>query len=119
MPRSLSGTPHWGFRATGARERDFSKFDLVGVFMTFSLYNIAQWFHRFSNEVTRELDFYPTYIDDILRASDNDTHLKTLFQCLNEWDFVINVAKHVFGLSEVVFLGFLVRSDYIQLLKEK
>jgi len=78
-------------------------------FMTFGLRNAAQTFQRFIDEVVRGLDFCYTYLDDIIVASsspeEHRKHLKELFTRLQQFGIVINVAKCVFGASEVLFLG--------------
>ena len=78
-------------------------------FMTFGLRNAAQTFQRFINEVVRGLDFCYAYLDDIIVASkspeEHSTHLRQLFARLQQFGIVINVAKCVFGTTEVSFLG--------------
>ena len=45
-------------------------------YMTFELRNAAQIFQKFMNRVIAGLDFYFTYIDDILIASQDETQHK-------------------------------------------
>lgn len=59
--------------------------------------------------VCHNLQFTFVYIDDILVASpDNQTHkehLRLLFQWLQQYSLVINVAKYQFGCNNIDFLG--------------
>jgi hypothetical protein len=81
-------------------------------FMTFGLRNAAQTFQCFIDEFLRGLTFCYAYLDDILIASSSQeehlTHLRTLFQRLEQYGGVIIPAKCVFGQPEVKFLGYLV-----------
>lgn len=80
--------------------------------MTFGMCNAAQTFQRFMNEVTRDMDFVYVYIDDILIASssagEHKKHLRKLFERLRDYGLTMNIAKSVFGVSELEFLGYLV-----------
>jgi hypothetical protein len=84
-------------------------------YMSFGLCNAAQTFQRFIDEVVRGLDFCYAYIDDILIASYNETehleHLRILYTRLQDYGVVINSSKCVFGVPEVIFLGFVVNSN--------
>lgn len=77
--------------------------------MPFGLCNVAQTFQRFITEVARGLTFVFACTDDLLlfsRSSEEHEHyLCHLFQCLAEYDLVINVQKSRFGESELDFLG--------------
>ena len=77
--------------------------------MPFGLKNAAQTFQRLMDTVCQGLDSVFIYIDDILVASkDADTHkhhLHLLFQRLNEYGLVINVAKCQFRRDTIDFLG--------------
>lgn len=87
-------------------------------FMTFGLCNAAQTFQRFIDEVTAGLDFAFPYLDDILVSSvdekEHSDHLRALFDRLERHGVVINVAKCVFGVSEIDFLGFTISADGIR-----
>lgn len=77
--------------------------------MPFGLKNAAQAFQRLMDTVCRDLKFAFVYIDDILVAS-KDTqahkeHLHLLFQRLEQYGLVINVAKCQFGRNTLDFLG--------------
>jgi hypothetical protein len=52
-------------------------------FMSFGLRNAAQTFQRFVDDILRGLDFYFSYVDDILVSSrsleDHERHLRTIF----------------------------------------
>lgn len=92
-------------------------------FMTFGLRNAAQTFQRFMDEVLRGLDFAFVFLDDILVYSSSEEehrqHLKKLFQRLQEYGVLINIAKCHFGKPEVTFLGFHVSSAGIRPLESK
>lgn len=78
-------------------------------FMTFGLRNAGQTFQRFVDEMTRDLDFCYTYLDDFLIFSPNEEthfhHLRLLFTRLKQYGMVVNTSKCIFGAEEVVFLG--------------
>ncbi|GFX50391.1 hypothetical protein TNCV_339261 [Trichonephila clavipes] len=77
--------------------------------MTFGLRNAAQTFKQFLHSVLRGLDFCFSYIDDILVASKDEaqhiSHLKQVFQRLQDAGLVIKVAKCQFLQTELDFLG--------------
>lgn len=84
-------------------------------FMSFGLPNAAQSFQRFMDEVFRDLDLVFPYLDDaIIAVKDEVQHeqyLRAVFERLRDYGVVINTAKSVFGVSEIVFLGFLVTAE--------
>jgi transposase InsO family protein len=77
--------------------------------MPFGLKNAAQAFQRLMDDVCRGLDFVFVYLDDILLFSksheEHKQHLKLLFQRLQEHGLVVSIAKCVFGVNEIDFLG--------------
>ncbi|CAI2737064.1 unnamed protein product [Dicrocoelium dendriticum] len=77
--------------------------------MPFGLRNAAQTFQRFIDQVLHNLDFVFCYLDDILVASkthdEHITHLRILFQRLQDHGVVLNVQKCEFGVSSLNFLG--------------
>lgn len=83
--------------------------------MSFGLRNAPATFQRFINMVCRGLPFVFAYLDDILVASvsaeEHEQHLKALFDRLDQYGLRINTSKSEFGLTEVVFLGFLITKD--------
>ena len=83
----------------------------------FGLKNAAQAFQRLMDSVCRGLTFVFVYLDDILvasrTASEHREHLKTLFTRLQDHGLVINLAKCLFGQTELRFLGHLVSADGI------
>lgn len=87
------------------------------------LKNAGQTFQRFIHEVLRGLDYVFPFVDDLLVASTTEeehrTHLRTIFQRLDEYGITINPAKCVFGQPSVKFLGYEVNKDGIQPPKEK
>lgn len=78
--------------------------------LPFGLKNAAQSFQRFINSILQDLDYIYVYLDDILVASRNEEehhhHLDSLFQRLEKFGLNINLAKSIFGVSEVNFLGY-------------
>ncbi|XP_015111521.1 uncharacterized protein LOC107037474 [Diachasma alloeum] len=87
-------------------------------YMTFGLRNAAQTFQRLIDEVTRDLPCLFPYIDDILAASEDAEqhreHLRILFQPLQDYGLIINVAKSVLGQPEVLFLGHVINAQGIK-----
>lgn len=79
-------------------------------FMGFGLRNAGQTFQRFMDEVLKGLEFCFPYIDDILvysaNAEEHKTHLRLIFQRLNEHGLLVNTSKTVLGQSVVTFLGY-------------
>jgi hypothetical protein len=77
----------------------FGFFKIVNIM--FRLRNAAQTCQQFVDEITRSLDFVYSYIDDFLIASQDEQrhreHLRTLFERLNDYGVVINLAKCEFG----------------------
>ncbi|CAH8536673.1 unnamed protein product [Schistosoma guineensis] len=77
--------------------------------MPFGLRNAAQSFQRFIDQVVRGLPFVYAYIDDLLIASKDEnehlTHLKMLFEKLNEYGLAVNPDKCEFGKQSLTFLG--------------
>lgn len=91
--------------------------------MMFGLRNAAQTGQRFVDEIIRGLDFVYAYIDDFLFASENETehleHVKILFDRFSKYGVVINLAKCVFGVSEITFLGYTVNASGISPMQER
>ena len=77
--------------------------------MPFGLKNAAQAFQRLMDMVCQSLNGVFVYLDDILVASTNHAqhadHLKALFERLRRFGLVVNLAKCVFGVAEIDFLG--------------
>lgn len=80
--------------------------------MPFGLRNAAQSFQRLMDEVCRGLEFVFVYIDDILvfssTAQEHRSHLRQLFERLQQYGLVINPAKCELGRSQLSFLGHLI-----------
>jgi hypothetical protein len=92
--------------------------------MPFGLKNAAQAFQRLMDQVCRGLeDFLFVYLDDILVASSNakehKRHLRLLFRGLAEHGLVVNVAKCVFGVDTIDFLGHRVTVRGVEPLPER
>ena len=91
--------------------------------MMFGLRNAAQTCQRFVDEITRGLDFVYAYIDDFLVASESEEqqreHLRILFERLNHYGVVINLAKCEFGVDEIAFLGHTVNAQGIKPLADQ
>jgi Reverse transcriptase (RNA-dependent DNA polymerase) len=79
------------------------------LYMPFGLRNAAQTFQRLMDQCFQDLDFLFTYLDDHLVFSasvpEHMQHLKTLFQRLEQFGFVINPDKCEFLQTEITFLG--------------
>ena len=91
--------------------------------MPFGLRNAAQSFQRLMDEVVRGLPFVFVYLDDLLVASDtadeHESHLRQLFDRLQEYGITVNPLKCVFGVSSLTFVGNLVDEQGIRPLDEK
>ena len=91
--------------------------------MPFGLRNAAQTFQQFIDQVLRGLHFCYVYIDDLLIASsspeEHTQHLRLVLERLSDHGIVINVARSVFGVPSLDFLGHLVDSEGIRPLDEK
>jgi len=78
--------------------------------MPFGLKNASQTFQRYMNNTFQGMDFVFCYIDDILVASESPeqhrTHLRLVFEKLQEAGLIVNAAKCNFGTEEVNFLGY-------------
>lgn len=92
-------------------------------FMQFGLCNAGQTFQRFMHEVTRDLDFVYTYIDDIIIAStsmdEHRDHLNIIFQKFRDYGLTINVSKCNFAQTSVKFLGHEISAEGIRPLPDK
>jgi hypothetical protein len=99
----------------------FGLFEFVR--MPFGLRNAAQTFQRFIDEVLRGLSFAYAYVDDVLVASksaeEHKDHLRQILQRFHDHGVIINLAKRVFGASELEYLGHKVDKDGIQPLDER
>ena len=99
----------------------FGLFEFVK--MPFGLRNAAQTFQRYMNTVFQDLDFIFVYVDDLLIASENEEqhreHLRQVLKLLNDHGLTINVAKSVFGVQELSFLGYRVSAAGIEPLPDR
>lgn len=91
--------------------------------MPFGLCNAAQTFQRFIHQVLCDLPFCFVYIDDVLIASENEAehiqHLHTIFARLNQYGISINLAKCIFGVSTISFLGYEISQNGLTPLPER
>lgn len=92
-------------------------------FMSFGLRNCGQTFQRHMDEIMRGLDFVFVYIDDLLVASrdtdEHKTHLRMVFDRLQEHGLRVNRGKCTFGKPSVNYLGHTVDKDGIRPTDEK
>ena len=92
-------------------------------FMSFRLCNAAQTFHRFMDEILKDLDFCFAYIDDILvfsrSSQEHDQHLLIFFTQLQNYGILLNPSKCVFRVPEISFLGYKISSMGSQPLPER
>lgn len=83
--------------------------------MPFGLKNAAQSFQRLMDSALKDMPFVFVYLDDVLVASSSEeehlTHLRDLFQRLDQFGLIVNTAKCVFGVPSIQFLGHIVNKD--------
>lgn len=91
--------------------------------MSFGLRNAPSTFQRFVHGVFQGLDFLFPFLDDVLIASSSEAehkaHLRVVFERLHQYGLCINVAKSVFGVREIDFLGHHITPDGSSPLQEK
>ena len=77
--------------------------------MAFGLRNTDTSFQQMMDRVISGLAFTYCYLDDLHVVShspeEHVTHLRILFQCLEQFGLVINLEKCSFHISEIDFLG--------------
>nr|XP_054761143.1 uncharacterized protein LOC129267455 [Lytechinus pictus] len=99
----------------------FGLFEFVR--MPFGLRNAAQTFQRLMDTVICGLPFVYVYLDDILVASsskdEHETHVRLLFDRLQEYGIIVNPSKCQFGASSLSFLGHTVDNTGIRPLSDK
>ena len=87
-------------------------------FMPFGLRNSASTFQRMMDHIFSHLDCVYVYIDDILIYSDNaESHLndlKAVIEVLDKFCLKISLAKCVFSVSSLDFLGYNISSNGIK-----
>ncbi|KAG8175361.1 hypothetical protein JTE90_018041 [Oedothorax gibbosus] len=92
-------------------------------FLNFGLCGAAQTFQRFMNEILGNLDFCYVYLDDILIFSSSEeehkVHLRHVLERLNSYGLTVNMAKCIFGASEIPFLGHLITKNGTKPLPDK
>jgi cleavage and polyadenylation specificity factor subunit 1 len=77
--------------------------------MPFGLKNAGMTFQRLMDKILFDIPFVFVYLDDMLIASksreEHEYHLREVLHRLQANGLVLNVAKCVWGLSEIEFLG--------------
>ena len=108
------------------REEDRHKTTInttVGLFefvrMPFGLRNAGAQFQRNIHLILKDFSFLFVYMDDLLifsnSAAQHLTHLKTLFQRLDEFGIRVNAKKCQFAQEEIEFLGHRVTQEGIEI----
>ncbi|GBO28932.1 Retrovirus-related Pol polyprotein from transposon 17.6 [Araneus ventricosus] len=88
------------------------------LYMPFGLRNAGQTFQRFIDIIIYLGIPCFAYLDDILVASSDKqsphSDLQKVFECLNERGLDLNTNKCIFGIRELLFLGYLINSEGIK-----
>lgn len=83
----------------------------------FGLWNVAQTFQRFIDQILHDFLFICIYVNDILfvgwNIQDHISHVRQVFECLKQYGIVINPIKCVFSQTKVTFLGYHISVDGI------
>ena len=91
--------------------------------MQFGLCNASQTFQRFMHRVFSDMNFVVVFVDDICIASESreahHRHVRQVFERLQSYGLVINVAKCKFAEPSVEFLGYMIGQDGILPLSDR
>ena len=93
--------------------------------MLFRLTNALATFQALINNILRaHLDiFIVAYLDNILVYSKNKEdyvkHVRTVLRCLDQYNLQIKLKKCIFYATEVLFLGYIIGINGVQISEEK
>ena len=91
--------------------------------MAMGLINAAATFQRMMDNITGDLPFVFSYLDDMLVYSrdiaEHKDHLHKLFEKLKEHGLAVSHSKCMLGVEELTFLGFRVNQQGITPLQDR
>jgi hypothetical protein len=89
----------------------------------FGFKHLPAQFQQVMTKLFGDLPCVLVYIDDIVIFSDNysdhQQHVQTVLQRLNQSNLRVNFDKCLFGLREILILGYVISADGIKVCKDK